>query len=118
MSGDRRTVRTTQQPSRTSIASVRPSAGRTESHPLTTSRSTSYSASSRSTTRRQTLDANPAFTGRASRGIARKLRQHGFRVIADPESFLVTADNTLVDGGAVRAETWARSVLSAPRDQD
>jgi hypothetical protein len=59
------------------------------------------------------VDANPTFTGRASKGIARKQRHHGFDVIAEPESFLVTGDNTLIDGEDQRAEAWARSVLSA-----
>ena len=59
------------------------------------------------------LEGNPTLTGRASKGITRKLRHHGFRVIAEPESFLVTKENTLVDGEAERAEAWADSVLSA-----
>jgi hypothetical protein len=59
------------------------------------------------------VDANPTLTGRASKGIARKQRHHGFDVIAEPESFLVTGDNTLIDGEDQRAEAWARSVLSA-----
>ena len=59
------------------------------------------------------IDGNPTFTGRASKGIARKLRHHGFGLIAEPESFLVTGDNTLLDGQDTRAEAWARSVLSA-----
>jgi hypothetical protein len=59
------------------------------------------------------FDANPTFTGRASKGIARKLRHHGFELIADPESFLVDDENTLIDGENARAEAWARSVLGA-----
>jgi hypothetical protein len=59
------------------------------------------------------LDGNPALTGRASKGITRKLRRHGFTVIAEPESFLVDKQNTLIEGEADRAEAWAGSVLSA-----
>jgi hypothetical protein len=59
------------------------------------------------------IDANPTFTGRASKGIARKLRHHGFGLLAEPESFLVTDDNALVDGEDARAAAWARSVLGA-----
>jgi hypothetical protein len=59
------------------------------------------------------IDGNPAFTGRASKGIARKLRHHGFDLIAEPESFLVTGDNVLLEGEDDRAEGWARSVLDA-----
>jgi hypothetical protein len=58
------------------------------------------------------IDANPTFTGRASKGIARKLRHHGFGLITEPESFLVTGDNVLIEGEDARAEAWARSVLS------
>jgi hypothetical protein len=59
------------------------------------------------------VDANPTVTGRASKGIARKLRHHGFDLIAEPESFLVTGDSVLMEGEDERAEAWARSVLGA-----
>jgi hypothetical protein len=59
------------------------------------------------------IDGNPTFTGRASKGIARKLRHHGFDLVAEPESFLVTGDSVLVEGEDDRAEGWARSVLDA-----
>lgn len=48
----------------------------------------------------------PAFTGRASRGIARGLRRRGFRLITTPESFLVSKDNVLLDGESERARSW------------
>jgi Flavodoxin domain len=48
----------------------------------------------------------PLFTGRASRGIARRLRRHGYRLIAAPESFAVGSDTALLDGEAVRAHRW------------
>ena len=54
-----------------------------------------------------------ALTGRASRGIARKLRHHGFHVVADPESFLVDQETHLVDGEAERAERWGHDLLAA-----
>jgi Flavodoxin len=47
-----------------------------------------------------------AFTGRASHGIGRLLRRHGYRLVLPPESFLVTNANTLVDGEATRARSW------------
>ena len=57
------------------------------------------------------LDTLPAFTtGRASRGIGRLLKRHGYRVIAAPESFLVTAQNTLLDGEAARARRWGAAL--------
>ena len=52
-------------------------------------------------------EAPAALTGRASKGIARKLRKHGFALVAPPESFLVTKVNTLVGGEEARAEIWA-----------
>jgi hypothetical protein len=39
------------------------------------------------------VDLPVALTGRASKGIARKLRRHGATLISRPESFLVTKDN-------------------------
>ncbi|MDH4354315.1 MAG: flavodoxin, partial [Actinomycetota bacterium] len=59
------------------------------------------------------VDAPAIVTGRASRGIAKRLRQHGFRMVAEPESFLVTKDNQLVEGEAGRAVEWASTVLSS-----
>ena len=52
----------------------------------------------------------PAFTGRASRGIARLLKRHGYRLIAAPESFLVTSQSTLLDGEAARARRWGAAL--------
>jgi hypothetical protein len=51
-------------------------------------------------------DAPAALTGRASKGIARMLRHHGFAVIVDPESFLVTKANHLEPGEEKRAHDW------------
>jgi hypothetical protein len=48
----------------------------------------------------------PVFTGRASRGISRLLKQRGCRLVAAPESFLVTKQNTLADGESSRARRW------------
>lgn len=51
-------------------------------------------------------------TGRASIGIGKKLRQHGFEVVAEPMSFLVTKDNHLESGEADRARQWATQLVS------
>jgi hypothetical protein len=56
------------------------------------------------------IDGIPAFTGRASRGIGRLLKRHGFRLLAAPESFLVTSQNTLVDGEGARARRWGAAL--------
>jgi hypothetical protein len=59
------------------------------------------------------LDAPAALTGRAAKGIARRLRHHGFHLVADPESFLVDKQNHLVAGEADRAEQWGTRVAEA-----
>jgi flavodoxin len=57
------------------------------------------------------VDAPPVFTGRASKGISRRLRHHGFDEVVDPESFLVDDANHLEEGEAERATAWAESVF-------
>lgn len=52
------------------------------------------------------LDGVPMLTGRASRGIARLLKAHGYRLLADPESFLVSKEGTLLEGEEARACAW------------
>lgn len=51
-----------------------------------------------------------ALTGRASKGIAKRLARHGTNRAADPESFFVGKDNRLADGEAERAEAWGASL--------
>jgi len=58
------------------------------------------------------VDAPPVLTGRASKGIAKRLRKHGFRVIADPESFLVDKRSHLLDGEEGRARAWGAKLAS------
>ena len=57
----------------------------------------------------------PVITGRASRPIARLLRRHGYRLIAAPESFLVSWETTLLDGEAARARRWGVTLGSASK---
>lgn len=52
------------------------------------------------------VNASPAMTGRASKGIARRLRHHGLQLVRDPESFLVDGDNHLLPGEEDRARDW------------
>ncbi len=54
-----------------------------------------------------------ALTGRASKGIARRLRHHGFTMIGEPESFLVTKDNHLEMDERARARAWGASLAAA-----
>jgi hypothetical protein len=53
------------------------------------------------------LHGPAAMTGRASRGIARLLRAHGFDVVAEPKSFLVSRHDRLETDEATRAREWA-----------
>jgi hypothetical protein len=59
------------------------------------------------------LHAPAALTGRASRGIAKRLEGHGATMIAPPESFFVGKDNHLAEGEAARAEEWGGSLARA-----
>ena len=59
------------------------------------------------------LAGAPVLTGRASRGISRLLRRHGYRLITPPESFVVTKLNTLIDGEPSRARAWGEALAAA-----
>jgi hypothetical protein len=59
------------------------------------------------------LSGVPAFTGRASRGISRLLKRHGYRLFAAPESFLVGQQSTLLDGETSRARRWGMTLGAA-----
>jgi len=52
----------------------------------------------------------PFLTGRASHGIAQLLQQHGFLLLAAPESFLIGQRNTLLDDEAARARQWGATL--------
>lgn len=55
----------------------------------------------------------PIMSGRASKGISRRLRHHGMDLVGEPESFLVDAENHLIEGEAERATAWASTVATA-----
>ncbi|HEX5192070.1 MAG TPA: flavodoxin domain-containing protein [Solirubrobacteraceae bacterium] len=61
------------------------------------------------------LDRSPWLTGVASRGIAKRLRRHGYEILAT-DSFLVQdAEGPLADGELERARAWGMQVAaSAP----
>jgi len=65
------------------------------------------------------VDVPPALSGRASKGIAKHLRRHGFEMVADPESFLVTKENVLEPDEEERARAWgarlAETMIRAER---
>jgi hypothetical protein len=59
------------------------------------------------------IDVPAALSGRASKGIAKRLRKHGCTLVAAPESFLVTKDSHLEPHEAERATAWATSLVGA-----
>jgi hypothetical protein len=62
------------------------------------------------------LEGPAVLTGRASKGIAHRLRKRGFALVTGPESFLVSHDNTLASGEARHAEDWAEELIGAASD--
>ena len=54
-----------------------------------------------------------ALTGQASKSVARLLRTHGFDVIAEPESFLVTKQGRLEPHEAARAREWGAELAAS-----
>jgi Flavodoxin len=59
------------------------------------------------------FDGLAALTGRASKGIARQLREHGLSLLVPPESFLVGKNNQLRPGEEERARDWGKSLAAA-----
>jgi hypothetical protein len=57
------------------------------------------------------IDKPVALTGSAAKGIAKRLRRHGYRLAARPECFLVSMDNRLVEGETDHAARWARTLV-------
>jgi flavodoxin-like protein len=57
------------------------------------------------------IKAPAIITGRASVGIANALRSHGFELVTEPESFLVSSHNELIEGELERARKWAESLV-------
>jgi hypothetical protein len=56
------------------------------------------------------VSAPAVVTGRASKGIARRLRHHGASLVGDPESFLVTKATHLEPEEEDRACEWGREL--------
>jgi len=50
--------------------------------------------------------------GRASKGIAKRLRKRGFAPVAQAESFFVTLDNHLESGEEARAQEWGKRLAA------
>jgi len=58
------------------------------------------------------LHGPAALTGRASKGVAHLLREHGFDVVAGPESFLVTKQDQLEPHETDRAREWGAKLAA------
>ncbi|GAA4488441.1 flavodoxin family protein [Rhodococcus olei] len=52
-------------------------------------------------------------TGRASKGIGKRLRQRGYDLVAESESFLVDKQSRLEPGEEARAEQWGRALAGS-----
>jgi menaquinone-dependent protoporphyrinogen IX oxidase len=58
-------------------------------------------------------DASAIVTGRASKGIAKRLHKHGCALVLEPESFLVTKENHLLDHETEHARAWGAALGAA-----
>ena len=52
------------------------------------------------------IDKPLILTGSAAKGIGRRLKGRGFRLVSSPECFLVSTQNFLVEGETEHADTW------------
>lgn len=52
------------------------------------------------------IDKPIFLTGSAAKGIARRLERHGHRLLAEPECFLVSTKNRLLEGEVDHATSW------------
>jgi hypothetical protein len=58
----------------------------------------------------------PVLSGRASKAIGRVLHHQGYRLLADPESFLVDPETHLLDGELERARAWGAALARSFSD--
>ena len=58
------------------------------------------------------LKAPALFTGRASNGIAKRLRAHGATLVVAPMSFMVTKESHLLDEETTHAREWAAQLAA------
>jgi flavodoxin len=59
------------------------------------------------------MDMNVLLTGRASKGILKRMRRAGASPVAPAESFLVTRATTLKPGEVERARAWGEKLATA-----
>jgi hypothetical protein len=58
------------------------------------------------------FDMSPLLTGRASKGISKRLRRHGCPMVAKPRSFFVQKGNTLVSQQREEAVEWGAQLAN------
>jgi Flavodoxin len=59
------------------------------------------------------LDRSGLLTGAAARGIARRLRRHGYTIVAEPQSYFVAeSEGPLADGETARAHAWGAALAA------
>ena len=60
------------------------------------------------------IEKSPMLTGSAAKGIAKRLRQHGLDLVAEPESFFVLdTGGPLKEGELERAGYWAQDLVAS-----
>jgi hypothetical protein len=60
------------------------------------------------------IEKSSMLTGSAAKGVAKRLRQHGFELVAEPESFFVLdTGGPLKEGELERAAYWAQDLVAA-----
>ena len=62
------------------------------------------------------FDKPVILTGSAAKGIGRRLGHRGFRLVAEPESFLVSTQNRLLEGEVEHATLWGSELAQAATD--
>ena len=59
------------------------------------------------------IDKPAILTGSAAKGIAKRLKHHGFRLVVEPECFLVSTDNRLLENEIDHATDWGNEVAAS-----
>ena len=62
------------------------------------------------------MHGHATLTGRAAKGIARRLREHGFDVVTELESFLVTKQDRLEPQEQDRARNWGAKLATGIKE--
>lgn len=64
------------------------------------------------------VDRSEILTGSAARGIARRLRRHGYLELVEPESFLLEGNGPVSDVEIERARQWGAAISEEFRRRD